>query len=91
MYEDAHNTLNNIAKTTMAWKKKIAEFQEVTNKFRSVTILANNFGTGSVLNISVQSEQFSKKQNQLVLNCWTNDLKYLSRKMRILYWDGSLS
>ena len=21
MYEDAHNTLNNIAKTTMAWKK----------------------------------------------------------------------
>ena len=36
-------------------KKKIAEFQEVTNKFRSVTILTNNFGTGSVLNISVES------------------------------------
>lgn len=36
-------------------KKILAEFQEVTNKFRSVTILTNNLGTGSVLNISVES------------------------------------
>ena len=56
MYEDAHNTLlKQDSKNHNGMKKILAEFQEVTNKFRSVTILTNNFGTGSVLNISVQS------------------------------------